>query len=91
MAKEDLGGVGVRHLKSSLAAAQTGLQAVLIARSALEGFEGVSEAVAEHRHLAAMAHRARDKGKAPTALARVGLLHPLGKHINSQAAGWSGD
>ena len=79
--------LGSGHLKSSLAAAQTGLQAVLIARSALEGFEGVSEAVAEHRHLAAMAHRARDKGEAPTALARVGLLYPLEKHINSQAAG----
>lgn len=66
-------------MTSSLAAAQTGLQAVLVAGSALEGFEGIREAVAKHGHLAAMAHWARDEGKAPTGLARLGLLYPLKK------------
>lgn len=64
-------------LTSSLAAAPTRLQAVLVAGSALEGFEGIREAVAEHGHLAAMAHRARNEGKVPTGLAHVGMLNPL--------------
>lgn len=72
-------GCWVRHLTSSLAAAHTWLQAILIAGSALEGFEGIREAVSVHGHLAAMAHRARDEGKAPTGLARLGLLYPLEK------------
>lgn len=67
----------VRHLTSSVAAAHTRLQAVLVAGSALEGFEGIREAVAKHGHLAAMAHWARDEGKAPAGLARLGLLYPL--------------
>lgn len=68
------GDIGVRHLESSLAAAGTGLQAILVAPGALQGFERVCEAVAENRHLATMAHGARDEGKAPTGLARVGGL-----------------
>ena len=78
-----MSGCWVRHLtsSSSLAAAHTLLQAVLVAGSALEGFEGIREAVAKHGHLAAMAHRAGDEGKAPTGLARLGLLHPLEKWI----------
>lgn len=70
-------GCWVRHITSSVAAARTGLQAVLITRGALEGFEGVREAVAEHGHLAAMAHWARDEGIAPAGLARLGLLYSL--------------
>lgn len=68
-----------RHTTSSLAAAPTGLQAVLVAGSALEGFEGIREAVAKYGHLAAVAHRAWDEGKAPTGLARLGMLYPLWK------------
>ena len=71
-----------------MAAARTGLQAVLVAGSALEGFEGIREAVAEHGHLAAMAHWARDEGEAPTGLARLGLLDPLetrrGKYLHAR-------
>ena len=67
----------VRPFVSSFAAAGTRLQPVLIAGSALEGFEGVCEAVAEHRHFAAMAHWARDEGEASTGLARVVVLGPL--------------
>lgn len=70
-------GSGTDDGRPSLAAAHAGLQAVLIAGSALEGFEGVREAVAEHGHLAAMAHGARDEGEAPTGLARLGELDPL--------------
>lgn len=70
----------LRHWTSSLAAAATRLQAVLVAGSALEGFERIREAVAEHGHLAAMAHRARNEGKVPTGLAHVGLLDPLKKN-----------
>ena len=67
----------VRAFVSSFAAAGTRLEPILIAGSALEGFEGVCEAVAEHRHFAAMAHWARDEGEASTALARVVVLGPL--------------
>lgn len=74
-------GCRARHLTSSLAAAHTWLQAVLVAGSALEGFEGVREAVAEHGHLAAMAHRARNEGEAPTRLAHLGVLDPLERWI----------
>lgn len=70
-------GCGSRHLTSSLAAAHAGLQAVLVAGSTLEGFEGIREAVAKHGHLAAMAHWTRDESKAPAGLARLGLLYPL--------------
>lgn len=79
-------GCWIRHLTSSVAAAHTGLQAVLVAGSALEGFEGIREAVTKHGHLAAMAHWARDEGEAPTGLARLGLLYPLetwrGKYLH---------
>lgn len=61
----------------SLAAAPTRPQSILVTGSALEGFEGVREAVAEHRHFAAMARRARDEGEASATLARLGVLHPL--------------
>lgn len=70
-------GLRVRHGTSSLAAAHTGLQTVLVTGSALEGFKGIREAVSEHRHLAAMAHRTRDEGVAPAGLARLGMLNPL--------------
>lgn len=60
-----------------MGAAGTWLKAVLVACSALEGFEGVREAVPEHGHLAAMAHRAGHEGKAATRLACVGVLYPL--------------
>lgn len=74
----------LRHCTSSRAAAPARLQAVLVAGSALEGFEGIREAVAEHGHLAAMAHRARNEGKVPTGLAHVGMLNPLEKeHLYS--------
>lgn len=66
-----------RHITSSLGAAHTRLQAVLIAGSALEGFEGICEAVAEHGHLAAMAHWARNEGEASTGLAQLRVLDPL--------------
>lgn len=66
-----------RHLTSSLGAAHTRLQSVLVAGSALEGFEGIREAVAEHGHLAAMAHRARNEGEASTGLAQLRVLDPL--------------
>ena len=62
---------------SSAAAAHTGLQTVLVAGSALEGFEGIREAVAKYGHLAAVARWAWDEGKAPTGLARLGMLYPL--------------
>lgn len=65
-----------------MAAAHAGLQAVLVAGSALEGFEGIREAVAKHGHLAAMAHWTRDEGEAPAGLARLGLLHPLDTGID---------
>ena len=67
----------VRHVTSSPAAAHTGLQAVLVAGSALEGFERIREAVAKYGHLAAVARWARDEGVAPTGLARLGMLYPL--------------
>lgn len=71
-------GRGCRHLKrTSVRTVGAGLETVLVARCALQGFEGVGEAVAKHRHFAAMAHRARDKGKSPTRLACVGVLNPL--------------
>lgn len=70
-------GCRVRHLTSSPAAAHTRLQAVLVAGSALEGFEGIREAVAKHGHLAAMAHWARDEGEVAAGLARPGVLYPL--------------
>lgn len=60
-----------------MGAAGTWLKAVLVACSALEGFEGVREAVPEHGHLAAMAHRAGHEGKAATRPACVGVLYPL--------------
>lgn len=72
-------GCSVWHFTSSLAATHTWLQAVFVAGSALEGFEGIREAVAKHGHLAAMAHRARNEGKVPTGLAHLGMLYPLGK------------
>lgn len=58
-------------------AAGTWLEAVLVARRALEGFERVCEAVSEDGHLTAMAHRAGHKGKVATSLACVGMLYPL--------------
>lgn len=71
-------GRGCRHLKRTLVrTAGAGLETILVARCALQSFEGVGEAVAKHRHFAAMAHRARDKGKSPTRLACVGVLNPL--------------
>lgn len=70
-------GSRARHLKSSLGAAHTRLQAVLVAGSALEGFEGIREAVAEHGHLAAMAHGARNEGEASAGLAQLRVLDPL--------------
>lgn len=76
-------GCRVRHVASSGAAAHTGLQAVLVAGSALEGFEGIREADAKHGHLAAMAHWARDEGIAPTGLARLGLLYSLNTWIDT--------
>lgn len=79
--QEGKGRCRVRHLTPSLAAAHTRLQAVFVAGSALEGFEGIREAVAEHGHLAAMAHWARDEGEVPTGLAHLGKLHPLEKWI----------
>lgn len=70
-------GGGTRHLTSSLGAAHARLQAVLVAGSALEGFEGIRKAIAEHRHLTAMAHRARNEGEASTGLAQLRVLDPL--------------
>lgn len=60
-----------------MAAAFTGPQTVLVTGSALEGFEGICEAVAKHRHFAAMARWAWNEGEAPTGLARLGELYPL--------------
>lgn len=76
-------GCRVRHWTSSPAAAHTRLQAVLVAGSALEGFEGIREAVAKHGHLAAMAHWARDEGEVAAGLARPGMLYPLKKQRES--------
>lgn len=70
-------GCWARHWTHSLTAAPAWLQAVLVAGGALEGFEGVRETVAKHRHLAAMAHRARNEGKIPAGLAHLGMLDPL--------------
>ena len=42
------GDISIRHLESSLAAAGTGLQAILVAPGALQGFERLCEAVAEN-------------------------------------------
>ncbi|KAG7224808.1 hypothetical protein INR49_013521 [Caranx melampygus] len=78
--------VGVRHITSSLAAAHTGLQAVLVAGSALEGFEGICETVAKHRHLAAMARWAWDEGKAPTVPFLLSMLTLLVVNIQSLVA-----
>lgn len=63
--------------RSSERADGAGLQAVLVARRALEGLEVVREAVAVDGHLAAMAHGARDEVVAPAGLARLWELHSL--------------
>lgn len=65
-------------MPSSLAhAALAALQPVLVASSALEGFERVCKAVPKHGHLAPMARRTRHKAKAPTGAAFVGVLNSL--------------
>ncbi|TRY54767.1 hypothetical protein DNTS_031281, partial [Danionella cerebrum] len=48
--------------------------------------KGIGEAVAKHRHFAAMAHWTRDKGEAPTRLACVGVLNPL-HHTDERKTG----
>lgn len=61
----------------SACTAPAALEPVLIAGSALEGFEGVRKAVPEHGHLAPMAHWARQETKAPTREALLRMLDSL--------------
>lgn len=58
-------------------AALTALKTVLVASRALQGLEGVCEAVSEHRHLASTADTAREEAKAPAGRALVRMLHSL--------------
>ena len=58
-------------------AAPTALKTVLVASRALQGLEGVCEAVSEHRHLASMADTAREEAKASAGGALVRMLHSL--------------
>ena len=58
-------------------AALTALKTVLVASRALQGLEGVCEAVSEHRHLASMADTAREEAKASAGGALVRMLHSL--------------
>lgn len=74
-----------RHLKRILVrTAGAGLESVLVAWCALQRFEGVGEAVAKHRHFAAMAHWTRDEGESSTRLACVEVLNPLPTHTQTQ-------
>lgn len=59
-------------------AALAALKTVLVASRALQGLEGVCEAVSEHRHLASVADTAREEAKASAGGALVRMLHSLG-------------